>query len=105
MNAERIAKLQQFLKNNPADSFTRYAIAMEYAGRDDAAAIRVLEELLRCDETYVPAYHQLGALYTRMNRVEKAREILRRGIVEANRQNDPHAASEMQDVLDGIRVE
>lgn len=99
MNASRISKLQEFLDKDPDDSFSRYGIAMEYAGHDDAAAARALEELLRRDERYVPAYHQLGILYMRANRVDDAQEILRKGISVARSQNDHHAAEEMEEAL------
>lgn len=32
MSQDRIAQLKEFLENDPADSFTRYALALEYAG-------------------------------------------------------------------------
>jgi Tfp pilus assembly protein PilF len=77
---------------------------MEYAGHDDAAAIRTLEELLRHDETYTPAYHQLGILYARMNRSEEARMVFQKGISVARLQNDHHAAEEMREAFNELRT-
>jgi len=102
MNSDRIARLQQLLEKNPDDSFSRYAIAMEYAGHDDAAAVRILEEVLQRDEGYIPAYQQLGIVYIRLHRTDDARAILHRGVSVARRQNDHHAADEMEEVLDGL---
>jgi Tfp pilus assembly protein PilF len=105
MNPNRIAKLQEFLEKGPNDSFTRYAVAMEYAGHDDAAAIRTLKELIQRDEMYVPAYHQLGILYARMSRADDASAILRKGISVARTLGDHHAAEEMQEVIEELNEE
>lgn len=99
MNSDRIAKLHQLLERDPDDSFARYAVAMEYMGHDDAAAIGTLEDLLRRDEKYVPAYHQLGMLYARVNRAHDAHTILQKGISIARLQNEHHAAEEMEEAM------
>lgn len=104
MNVERVATLQELLEKDPNDSLTRYAVAMQYAGHDDPAAIRTLEELVRRDETYAPACHQLGILYARANRTEEARMVFQKGISVARLQNDHHAAEEMGKAFNELRV-
>ena len=103
MSAERIARLQEFLAKDPNDSFTRYAVAMEYAGQGNhGSAITALEELLQRDGTYIPAYHQLGVLYERAKRLNEASVVLRKGISVARNQNELHAAEEMEEALNDL---
>jgi tetratricopeptide (TPR) repeat protein len=101
MSTDRIQQLQRFLDEDPTDSFTRYALGLEYASRGDFAhAAAIFEQLTKDDPAYIPSYQQLGYLYQNMKRWEAAREIFRRGITAARAHNDLHAMSEMQQALD-----
>ena len=103
MREKRIALLQEILAQDPNDSFSRYALALEVAGRGDAReATKLLEDLLTRDSSYLPAYHQLGLFYARIDRREDAMAILKLGIELALQQNDHHTQSEMQEVLDDL---
>ncbi len=104
MNEERVAKLKALLEKDPADSFTRYALALEYAGHGDIhIAVAYLQELLERDPSYLPAYQQLGYNYDKLDRKADAIAILSKGIALASQQGDQHARSEMQEVLDELR--
>ena len=103
MTGERLATLLRFLEDDPSDIFTHYAIAQEYASTgNDSAAIEKYDEIIHLDPAYVPAYHQLGLLFTRLNRGEQARETLSRGIAAAGRNGETHAQAEMQELLDDL---
>lgn len=103
MRNDRIARLKEFLENDPSDSFTRYALALEYAALGELqTAIDLLLEVIDKDPAYVPAYQQLGVHYQRLDRLDEATRALRRGIEVARDQNDHHAQREMQDALDAI---
>lgn len=103
MREERIGKLKALLEQDSNDSFTRYALALEYAGANDSKqAILLLEDLVLRDESYIPAYQQLGYLYDRLGRVQEAAAIFTRGMHVAAQQGDQHARSEMQDALDSL---
>lgn len=105
MREERIAKLKDFLAKNPRDSFSRYALALEYAGQGNTEhAVVLLEELLRDDPTYVPAYQQLGYAYQKLDRRDDAIAVLKRGMDVAVAQGDLHARGEMQEALDELQV-
>ncbi len=98
----RLERLEEFLKDDPDDLFTRYAIALELAGMHrENEAVAKFEELLARDPGYVPAHHQLGLLLARLNRPEEARRAFERGIAAAAA--DPHARMEMQESLDELR--
>ena len=103
MKHDRIAQLKEFLENDPNDSFTRYALALEYAGMDETSlAVSMLLEVVERDPAYVPAYQQLGYQYEKLDRKDEAVQVLRRGIEVAREQSDTHAQREMQDALDEI---
>ncbi|MGH2568639.1 MAG: tetratricopeptide repeat protein [Bacteroidota bacterium] len=105
MSDERIAKLMEFLAREPNDSFTRYALALEHAGRGKTElAVSMLNELLQRDPKYIPAYQQLGYAYQKLERHDDAKEIFKRGIRVATEQGDLHARSEMQAALDELEM-
>ncbi|MCX6133227.1 MAG: tetratricopeptide repeat protein [Ignavibacteriales bacterium] len=103
MREDRIGKLKALLEQDPNDGFSRYALALEYAGANDSGqAVVLLEDLLLRDQTYVPAYQQLGYLYERLGRLQEAAAIFKRGMHIAAQQGDHHAKAEMQDALDSM---
>jgi len=103
MRNDRIAQLKDFLENDPNDSFTRYALALEYAGLGETPlAISLLLEVLERNPAYVPAYQQLGFQYQKLDRRAEAIQVLQRGIEVAREQGDTHAQREMHDALDEI---
>jgi len=103
MSQDRIEKLKEFLEKDPNDSFTRYALALEYAGKGEAQmALAYLLEVLARDPGYVPAYHQLGINYAKLGKNSEAGDILRKGISVATEQGDLHACSEMQESIDEL---
>jgi Tfp pilus assembly protein PilF len=105
MREERIGKLKALLEQDPNDSFSWYALALEYAGANESdRAIVLLEDLVTRDQTYVPAYQQLGYLYEKLGRLKDAAAIFNRGLHIAAQQGDHHAQSEMQDALDSLEA-
>ena len=97
---DRLAALLDFLRDDPDDPFTRFAVAMEYAtlGRDaDAAA--AYEALVRDRPDYVGTYYHLGATYRRLSRPGDAEATLTAGIAAATAAGDTHARAELQRAL------
>ena len=103
MSEDRIRKLKEFLEKDPHDSFTRYALALEYAAKGDSQiALAYLQGVLAHDPDYIPAYHQLGICYAKLGKATEAGEILTKGISVATTQGDLHARNEMQEALDEL---
>ena len=97
---DRIATLQQFLHDDPADPFTRFALAQEYAKRGDAdQALGYYEGLVEDNPGYVGTYYHLGALYRSLGRDGDALATYRAGIEVATAAGDTHARSELQSAL------
>ena len=99
----RIDRLKDFLASDPTDSFTRYAIGLEYGKAENfSAAIRALEELREFDPDYVPLYYMLAGYYREIGDLSNAESTYREGITKARAANDLHAMSELQSALDEL---
>jgi Tfp pilus assembly protein PilF len=96
----RIEKLIAFLERNPSDAFSRHALAMEYIkSGNDAAARSELETVLDRDPSYVGSYYHLGKLLERTGEAEQAAATYQKGILEAEKAGDRHAAGELRAAL------
>ena len=99
----RLVTLQEFLKQNPDDVETRYAIAVEYATKHEyPEAMTKLHELIEHDSTYVPAYQYLGGIYARLHRLEDALRVYENGVRVAQHVGNAHAQTEMQQEIDEL---
>ena len=97
---DRLDALQAFLKEDPEDSFTRFALAQEYLKRDETQrALAFFEELMEKDPAYVGTYYHLGKLYENLGRSDDAIATYERGIETATEQRDAHTRAELQDAL------
>lgn len=97
---DRLAALQDFLRDDPDDPFTRFALAQEHAKRGETdAALAHYEALVREHADYVGTYYHLGALYRTLGRDADARAALRAGVAQATAAGDTHARAELQGAL------
>jgi len=99
----RIEILKGFLKENAADSFSRYALALEYVklGHHDDA-LREFETVQKNDPGYVATYYQLGQLYQKLGRRHDAEKTFRTGMVAAGKAGDDHTRGELEAALDAL---
>jgi predicted Zn-dependent protease len=103
---QRIEKLKELIAKDPTDSFSQYALALEYSGLNEPlTAIELLEELIKRDENYIPAYHHLGQAYGKLNRTQEAKTIYRKGVDLAHQANDEKAEKEMREELEDLEDE
>jgi Tfp pilus assembly protein PilF len=100
MNSERIKMLEQFVTEDPVDPFNRYALALELAKTDKQKAKEIFDQLIQADPDYVPSYYQAALLYLELTLNEEATKIIEAGIVQAKKQNNLKAASELKGLLD-----
>jgi Tfp pilus assembly protein PilF len=94
---DRLARLQEFLKANPADSFLQHALALEYikAG-NDASAKEIFETILLRDSGYTGSYYHLGKLLERTGETEAAITWYEKGMAAAKAAGDNHAYGELR---------
>jgi Tfp pilus assembly protein PilF len=99
----RIEILKGFLKDNPDDSFSRYALALEFVklGQNDEA-LREFEAVGKNDPDYVATYYQLGQLYQKLGLKHEAEKTFRTGITVAAKMGDEHTRSELEAALETL---
>jgi Tfp pilus assembly protein PilF len=99
----RIEILKGFLKENANDSFSRYALALEYVklGQNEDA-VNEFETVKKKDPDYVATYFQLGQLYLKMGQTHEAEKTFRTGITVAVKIGDDHTRSELEAAVDGL---
>jgi len=102
----RIEILKSFLEHEPGDSFSRYALALEYvkAGKTEDAR-RSFEYVLNHDPEYVATYFQLAQLYRSLGLKHDAEKTYRTGITVAAKAGDSHTQSELEEALNGLLAE
>jgi tetratricopeptide (TPR) repeat protein len=99
-SSKRLEFLLKVTSSDKADSFTWYALALEYKGLgriDDA--LTTFAELRRRDPDYVPMYLMCGTMLAEGGRREEAKDWLSTGLVTAKRKGDTHAAGEIEAAL------
>jgi tetratricopeptide (TPR) repeat protein len=96
--SSRIDILKQLLEHDPASTFARYGLAMEYikSGNLDAA-MGEFRAVLQTDPSYSAAYFHGGQTLEKLGRLDEARDIYREGIEQTR---DGHARAELQAALD-----
>lgn len=103
--SKRLEMLEKLVALGKADSFTRYALALEYRtlGRIDDA-IRVFEALREADAAYLPMYLMAGQTLTVAGRSAKAAEWLEQGIALARSRGDSKTLGELEAALEAARI-
>jgi predicted Zn-dependent protease len=102
-NSKRFDFLLKMTSADKADSFTWYALALEYKGLgriDDALA--TFRELRQRDQDYVAMYLMCGTMLIEAGRRDDAKEWLGAGLVTARKKGDSHAAGEIEGALAGL---
>ena len=100
---DKIAGLKEILALDPRNSFARYGIAMELAGRGETeAALAEFDALLANDPDYTAGYFMSAQTLSATGRTAEAIARLKAGIGCAARSGNSHALSEMQAMLDEL---
>ena len=102
-NMDRIEKLKEFLKINPADSFILHAMALEYIklGNDEVAR-PLFEEILNREPGYIGSYYHLAKLLERNDNTEEAITVYESGMAEAKKSGDNHSYGELRGALEEL---
>ena len=100
---DKIAGLREILALDAKNSFARYGIAMELAGRGETdEALKEFDTLLANDPDYTAAYFMSAQTLASAGRTKEAVARLNDGISCAARTGNRHALSEMQAMLDEL---
>lgn len=98
--SSRLEQLLVMLKEDPKDSFVRYAVALEYAsaGNQEEAITRI-ESLIGDEPDYLGAYYKLGQLYEAEGDAGKALDVYKRGAEVAKKQNNQKTLGELNTAI------
>lgn len=98
-------KLEQLLEKEPDDVFLNFGLAMELKKEGLAGeALARFDRVIELDPTYTAAHFQKGNTLIELGRSEDAVAALSRGVEAAKKIGNAHAASEMQEVIDHLKV-
>jgi tetratricopeptide (TPR) repeat protein len=93
--------LEEAVSASPDDAFARYGLALECANAGEtSAADEHFHHLLTAHPDYVPGYYHYGQLLLRLERVEDARDIFRRGMEQARKAGNARTLSELEAALE-----
>jgi predicted Zn-dependent protease len=100
---DKIEGLKEILELDPKNSFARYGLAMELAGRGEtAAALAEFDTLLANDPGYTAGYFMAAQTLLAAGRTQEAIARLKTGIDCAKLSGNHHAVNEMQNMLDEL---
>lgn len=108
MNQDQQFKIEQLarqIENNPGDSFSKFALALEFRKKDEFKKARILfEDILSSDPNYVGVYYHLGKLYEALGRLTDAQKLYKEGIGIADQQNESRTKSELKEALAQVEM-
>lgn len=105
MNRERINHLEQFVKDDPSDAFSRYALALEYRESDPAQTEAHFLVLLQHHPHYLPTYYHAAGFFAEQGQNDRAAVIYQKGIELARQQQNHHALRELSTAWQNFQFE
>lgn len=99
----RLEQFKEFVELDPSDTFSRYALGMEYLGASEyPEALQQFEEVIRLQPGEPAAYSQAAIAAENLNQIDQARILLQKGIAVATKKGDKHTREEMEAALDKL---
>jgi tetratricopeptide (TPR) repeat protein len=100
---DRIAKIRDFLKQQPDDSFLQHALALELIKLgQDAEAASLFRAILEREPNYIGSYYHLGKLLERLSDTDGAIAVYEKGMAVAKQAGDNHSLSELRGALEDL---
>lgn len=103
---ETIKTLARNIRANPGDSFSKFALALEFLKQDNLKRAKLLfEDIYHNDPQYVGVYYHLGKLYERLQKFEQARQMYTEGIDVAAEQHEQRTLNELTEARAQLEIE
>lgn len=100
---KRLEMLTRLVESGQADSFARYALALEYKKAERSSeALAVFRALREADPDYLPMYYLCGTLLSELDREDEARDWFSAGIEVAAKQGESKTESELRAALEEL---
>ena len=102
----RLELLKRYLLEDPADSFLRYALALEFISLNETIqAYQQLEKLLNDDPDYLAGYYMAGKTAESLGRSTDSLKWYTKGIEVAKMQKDQHTMNELTQAMNLMEEE
>ena len=102
----RISTLAKQIQQQPNDSFSKFALALELRKVGDSRkALALFENIVNNDPDYVGVYYHLGKLHEELGENILAIKCYKSGIEIATKLANQHAKSELQSALVNLEFE
>lgn len=103
----RLKTLAANIKKDPNDSFSKFALALEFTKMDRYDKARILFESIRDnDPEYVGVYYHLGKTYELLDKNQRALETYKTGIeIAAANKGNERTVSELKEALAELEIE
>ncbi len=103
MAQSNVEFFEKAVESEPDNQMARYSLAMEYRKEGMLGeSLAAFDELIRLDESYIPAYQMAGQVAVDLDDADRAKAILTAGIAAAEKARNKHAASKMTELLDTL---
>jgi len=103
---DKIQQLATFIKKNPDDSFSKFALALEFLKEDQLKKARILfEDIQQKDPGYDGVYYHLGKLYEATDQQDKALKTYKKGISIAGENKHQRNVSELKEAFEELKYE
>ncbi|MEX0770741.1 MAG: tetratricopeptide repeat protein [Balneolaceae bacterium] len=105
-NRKKIKKLAENVRNNPDDSFLKFALALELLKNNQPGkALMLFESVYKNDPDYLGVYYHLGKLYESLKKFDRAEQLFTEGIRVAQRQGAGRTESELNEAQDSLKAD
>lgn len=105
MSRARIKQLAKLVRENPSDSFSKFALALELKKSGEPDRARTLFESIRTnDPDYTGVYYHLGKTCELLGESDRALTLYKEGLDRVPT-SDPRTRSELKDALDQLNEE
>lgn len=101
----RIQQLEKYLKKDPTEPFSNYAMALEMVDIDDERAEKLFEYLIAEHPDYTATYFHAAAFQTGLGHIDRALEIYKKGIEILKTTNEVKALQELQNAYQNFLFE
>ncbi len=99
---ERTEQLKIFIDENPADTFSRYALGLEYIKQEKLTEAEIcFQFLIEHHPDYIGTYYQYGKLLQQVGKEEEAKTVYKKGM-ELTKNTNLKTYSELQNALTNL---
>ncbi|MEM9327396.1 MAG: tetratricopeptide repeat protein [Bacteroidota bacterium] len=105
MKDQRIKQLEKYLLDDPNDTFSLYALALELWESDAERTAELFKELLEKHPSYEGTYYQAAAFFAEQGDREMARSIYEKGIELLQTNNSTKALHELRNAYQNFEFD